>query len=87
MLSLTWRTTSTQQMPAGSTDAPGAPFRSHTKNARAVASSINAMCKRTRPKRARAHTHMPAHLEPERCSRQADYEVLSCSVFTDTDIA
>lgn len=60
MLSLTWCTTSTQQMPAGSTDAPGAPFNSHTKNARAVASSINAMCKRMHPKRARADTHMPA---------------------------
>lgn len=36
-------------MPAGSTDAPGALFCSHTKNARAVASSINAMCEHARP--------------------------------------
>lgn len=35
-------------MPAGSTDAPGALFCSHTKNARAVASSINAMCEHAR---------------------------------------
>lgn len=74
-------------MPAGSTDAPGTPFHSHTKNARAVASSINAMCKRmrpktrTRPQRARVDTHTPAHSEPECCSQQGDYGFILLRVY------
>lgn len=39
------------------------------------------------PQRARAETHMPAQLEPDRSSRQADYEVLSCSAFRGSDSA
>lgn len=80
MLSLTWHTTTAQQMPAGSTDALGILARSHTKHTGAVASSTAA---ETRP-----HAHTLAcittclHiLSGSDSSLQGDYEALSCFVF------
>lgn len=94
MLSLTWRTTTAQQMPAGSTDASGIPaplsYKEHWScrfhlQTHAHVETTQKTCARTHTyKQPKACTqmlnHMPAHSERQRAALWADYEgfILLC---------